>query len=70
MTDFKAEAERLREKLIGWRRDFHRHPELAFEEHRTAKIVADHLKRLGYHVQTGVARTGVIGLLEGAKPGP
>ncbi len=70
MTDFKTEAERLREKLIGWRRDFHRHPELAFEEHRTAEIVADHLRRLGYQVQTGVAKTGVVGLLEGTRPGP
>ena len=70
MADFKAEAERLRERLIGWRRDFHRHPELAFEEQRTAGIVADHLRRLGYQVQTGVAKTGVVGLLEGARPGP
>jgi amidohydrolase len=70
MADFKAEAERLRERLIGWRRDFHRHPELAFEERRTAEIVADHLRRLGYQVQTGVAKTGVVGLLEGARPGP
>jgi amidohydrolase len=70
MAGFKAEAERLRERLIGWRRDFHRHPELAFEERRTAEIVADHLRRLGYQVQTGVAKTGVVGLLEGARPGP
>jgi len=70
MADFKAEAEQMREKLITWRRDFHRHPELAFEEHRTASIITDHLKRLGYRVQKGVAKTGVIGVLEGARPGP
>ncbi len=68
--NFRHEAEQLREKLTGWRRDFHRHPELAYEEHRTASIVADHLKRLGYRVQTGVAKTGVVGLLEGTRAGP
>lgn len=70
MTNFRAEAEGMRDQLIAWRRDFHMHPELAFEEHRTAGIVAQHLTDLGYQVETGVARTGVIGLLEGASPGP
>lgn len=70
MTDFRAEAEKMRNQLIAWRRDFHMHPELAFEEHRTAGIVAKHLERLSYRVQTGVAQTGVIGVLEGTKPGP
>jgi len=70
MTDFRSEAEKMRARLIAWRRDFHMHPELAFDEHRTAGIVAEHLERLGYGVQTGVAKTGVIGLLEGARPGP
>jgi amidohydrolase len=70
MIDFRAEAEAMRDRLIAWRRDFHRHPELAFEEHRTAGLVAQHLDELGYQVETGVAQTGVIGLLEGASPGP
>jgi amidohydrolase len=70
MTDFHVEAEGMRDQLVAWRRDFHMHPELAFEEHRTADIVAQHLKDLGYRVQTGVAETGVIGLLEGDSPGP
>lgn len=70
MADFRAEAERLRGRLIAWRRDFHMHPELAFQEERTAGIVADHLRRLGYQVQTGVAETGVVGVLEGAEAGP
>lgn len=70
MTDFRAEAEAMRDQLIAWRRDFHMHPELGFEEHRTAGIVAQHLTELGYQVETGVARTGVVGLLEGASPGP
>ncbi len=70
MSRFRAEAEKLRDQLIGWRRDFHMHPELAFQEHRTAGIVAEHLERLGYRVRTGVGKTGVIGVLEGSKPGP
>ena len=70
MTDSHAEAEAMREQLIAWRRDFHMHPELAFEEQRTAGIIAKHLERLGYRVRTGVAKTGLIGLLEGEQPGP
>jgi amidohydrolase len=70
MTDFHAEAEAMREQLIAWRRHFHMYPELAFEEQRTAGIIAEHLERLGYRVRTGVAKTGVIGLLEGMQPGP
>lgn len=69
-ANFKTEAETLREQLVAWRRDFHAHPELGFQEHRSAKIVADKLRELGYQVQTGVANTGVVGLLEGRRPGP
>ncbi len=68
--DFKAEAEALREQLVAWRRDFHMHPELGFQEHRSAGIIADKLRELGYQVQTGIAVTGVVGLLEGKQPGP
>ena len=56
--------------LIGWRRDFHQNPELGNRETRTSGIVAQHLKRLGLNVKTGVAHTGVVGLLEGGLPGP
>jgi len=69
-VDFKAEAELLREQLVAWRRDFHMHPELGFQEHRSAGLIADRLHELGYQVQTGVANTGVVGLLEGKQPGP
>ena len=69
-ADFKAEAEALREQLVAWRRDFHMHPELAFQEHRSASVIADQLRELGYQVQTGVAKTGVVALLEGQRPGP
>ena len=68
--DFMADAEALRDELIARRRDFHQHPELAFEEHRTAGIVADELNDLGLEVQTGIGKTGVVGILEGAADGP
>lgn len=68
--DFKVEAEALRDEVITRRRDFHRHPELGFEEYRTAGIVAEELTRLGLEVQTGVGKTGVVGLLEGDQDGP
>lgn len=70
MTSFREIAEQMQAQLSAWRRDFHRHPELAFEEKRTSGIVAEHLEGLGYKVQTGIAKTGVIGILEGEKPGP
>ena len=57
-------------KVIGWRRDIHEHPELGNQETRTAALIAAHLKKLGIEVQTGVARTGVVGILRGGKPGP
>jgi amidohydrolase len=59
----------LREEMVALRRDFHQHPEIAFEERRTAEIVAERLQRLGLRVRTGVGRTGVHGVLEGGAPG-
>lgn len=70
MHDFLGEASRLSEQMISWRRDFHQHPELAFQEHRTANIVATELSKLGFEVQSGVGKTGVVALLEGATDGP
>jgi len=66
-------AERIRvlhPQLVERRRDFHRHPELAFQEVRTSGIVAEWLQALGLEVRTGVAQTGVVATLRGAKPGP
>ncbi len=63
-------ADALEKQVIAWRRDFHEHPELGNQEVRTSKIVADYLKSLGIEVKTGVAKTGVIGILKGGKPGP
>ncbi|NOQ91714.1 MAG: amidohydrolase [Flavobacteriaceae bacterium] len=57
-------------KVIDWRRDFHENPELSNREFETAKKIAAHLKSLGIEVQTGVAHTGVVGILKGGKPGP
>jgi amidohydrolase len=56
-------------KVVAWRRDFHEHPELGFEETRTSAAVAAHLRALGLEVRTGLAKTGVIGILRGGKPG-
>jgi amidohydrolase len=55
---------------VAWRRDLHRHPELGYQEHRTAGIVARHLEELKYEVTTGVAETGVVGVLRGDGAGP
>ncbi|MBX5455217.1 MAG: amidohydrolase, partial [Acidobacteriia bacterium] len=63
-------TERIEPQLIALRRDIHAHPELAFEEERTAGVVARELERLGIPCQTGVGRTGVVGLIEGGRPGP
>src|SRR5687767_9988125 len=63
-------AKAIEPKLIEWRRHFHQHPELSNREKNTAAKIAEHLRSLGIEVQTGVAHTGVVGLLKGAKPGP
>jgi len=70
MTDFLAEAQALFAYTQSLRRDFHMHPELGFNEVRTSGIVAKELTKLGLEVHTGVAKTGVVALLEGAMPGP
>lgn len=68
--NWMEQANALATEIVRWRRDFHQHPELAFQETRTARIVADVLQALGMEVQTGVGKTGVVGLLEGAADGP
>ena len=68
--DLFSQANGLFEYTQALRRDFHRHPELAFHEVRTAGIVAGELSQLGCEVRTGVAETGVVGTLKGNKPGP
>ena len=64
-------ADALSPSVIQWRRQIHSNPELGDQEHKTAALIAEHLRRLGFDdVKTGVARTGVVGTLIGAKPGP
>jgi amidohydrolase len=63
-------ADRIESKVIEWRRHFHQYPELSNREFKTAEEIAEHLKNLGLEVQTGVAHTGVVGLLKGGRPGP
>ncbi len=70
MNDFLNESLALFDYTQKMRRDFHMHPELGFNEIRTGGIVASELQALGLEVTKGVGKTGVVGLLEGAKPGP
>ncbi len=60
----KAQAQAMAAQLVAWRRDFHMHPELGFQELRTAGIVAAHLQSLGLEVSTGIGKTGVVALVE------
>jgi len=65
------EAAGLEDQVLAWRRDIHQHPELGNREFRTSEMVAEHLKKLGLdEVRTGVAHTGVVGILVGGRPGP
>lgn len=64
-----AAVQRVMPEVVAWRRDFHQHPELGFAETRSAGVIADHLRSLGLEVRTGVGKTGVIGVLRGARPG-
>ncbi len=63
-------AQNVEPKVIAWRHDIHQYPELSNREFKTAEKIAAHLESLGMEVQTGVAHTGVVGLLKGGKPGP
>jgi amidohydrolase len=65
-----AAVEKMESKSIAWRRDFHQYPELGNRETRTAAIIAAHLQKLGIETKTGIAKTGVVGILKGGKPGP
>jgi amidohydrolase len=69
-AEIDARAKAGEQRLIAWRRDIHEHPELGNRETRTSALVADHLRRLGMEVRTGIAGTGVVGVLKGGRPGP
>jgi amidohydrolase len=72
-ADLHAEIDRraaaVEQKVIAWRHDLHQNPELGNREKRTAKVVAEHLQRMGIEVKTAVAHTGVVGLIRGGRPG-
>lgn len=67
--NLEREVRDRHDDLVALRRDFHQHPELSFKEDRTARIVSDRLERSGLRVRKGVGQTGVVGVLEGTKPG-
>src|SRR2546425_11614998 len=69
-TDVDRRLPQVVEKVVAWRRDIHAHPELSNRETRTADLAAQHLRSLGIEVTTGVAHTGVVGVLRGGRPGP
>jgi len=68
--EIEAATATLMPKIVEWRRHIHRYPELGNSEVKTAKYVEDHLRRLGFEVRTGIAKTGVVGILKGGLPGP
>lgn len=68
--DTAAAAQAVQKDVVAWRRDIHQHPELGNNEVRTAKLVAEQLRKLGLQVKTGIAHTGVVAVLKGGKPGP
>lgn len=70
LADIESAAQAVTAKVVAWRRDIHRNPELGNREVRTSKLVADHLRSLGIEVREKVAHTGVVGLLRGGRPGP
>ncbi len=69
LADIQSRVSAIETRMIGWRRDIHQHPELSNQEHRTARLVAEHLRSLGLKVSENVGGTGVVGILEGRQPG-
>lgn len=67
--EINSAAEKIEQQVIEWRRDFHQNPELSNREFKTAEKIAEHLKDLGMDIETSVAKTGVVGILKGDKPG-
>lgn len=70
LAKLNQQANEIEPKLIEWRRQFHQYPELSNQEFKTGQKIAEYLKSLGMEVQYPVAKTGVVGILQGAKPGP
>ena len=68
--EIASQVQAVNDAVVAWRRDIRANPELSNREFRTSALVAEHLQSLGIEVQTGVAHTGVVGILKGGKPGP
>ena len=69
LSSWREEIGKRLDSMVALRRDFHRHPELSFQERRTAEIIAERLQKAGLELRTGIAGTGVVGILRGDKPG-
>ncbi|SEB44071.1 M20 family metallopeptidase [Paenibacillus sp. GP183] len=70
MRQWGTELDEIFEEMVGWRRYLHQHPELSFQEERTAAFIADHLTSWGIEVRTNVGGHGLVGYLKGNHPGP
>ena len=68
--EINSATEKIMPKLVEWRRHLHQYPELSNRETETAQYVEEHLRRIGLEVKTGIAKTGVVGILKGNQPGP
>lgn len=68
--EIEAATSQLMPQIVGWRRHIHQNPELGNREFQTAKYIETHLRKLGLEVRTGIAKTGVVGILKGSQPGP
>ena len=69
-AEIEAATAKIMPQVIAWRRNIHQNPELGNREVKTAKLIAEELRKLGIETRTGIAKTGVVGVLKGAQPGP
>lgn len=69
-AEINAATAKVMKQVVDWRRLIHQNPELGNREFKTSKLIADELKKLGIEVRTGIAKTGVVGILKGGQPGP
>ncbi len=68
--EINASTDKIMPKVVEWRRHLHQFPELSNREFKTSKFIEEHLRALGLEVKTGIAKTGIVGILKGAQPGP
>jgi hypothetical protein len=68
--EINAATDKIMPQVIEWRRHLHQYPELSNREFKTSRFVEDYLRKLGLEVKTGIAKTGVVGILRGSQPGP